>query len=68
MAVRFSRPDAGDDVPKLSECAYIRFEIVDSGLSENGDIYADVYVFEFRVEEGGELIQTPKLPIPVVLK
>ncbi len=25
-------------------------------------------VFEFRVEEGGELIQTPKLPIPVVLK
>lgn len=43
-AVRFSRPDAGDDVTKLSECAYIRFEIVGSGLSENGDIHADVYV------------------------
>ena len=44
MAVRFSRPDYGDDTKKLSECSYIRFEAAAPGLYGKENAHVDFYV------------------------
>ena len=44
MAVRFSRPDYGDDTKKLSECSYIRFEAAAPGLYGKENAHVGFYV------------------------
>lgn len=44
MTVHFSRPDSGDDLQELSECAYIRFETAAPGFAGEENYHLDIYV------------------------
>lgn len=44
MAVHFSKPDSGDDLQELSECAYIRFGAAAPGLYGKEDAHVSFYV------------------------
>lgn len=44
MTVHFSRPNSGDDLQELSECAYIRFGAAAPGLYGKEDAHVSFYV------------------------